>query len=56
MKNTGNIQFNKPVTLLVGENDTGKSTLLEGIAASAESILIDGESVESLAFEELKNK
>ncbi|WP_062104701.1 AAA family ATPase [Bacillus niameyensis] len=29
------IEFNKPVTIFVGENGTGKSTILEGIAASA---------------------
>src|SRR3954471_13693532 len=27
------IQFQKPITIIVGENGTGKSTLLEGIAA-----------------------
>ncbi len=27
--------FEKPITIIVGENGTGKSTLLEGIAAMA---------------------
>ncbi len=30
-----NIRFSSPVTLFVGENGTGKSTLLEGIAVAA---------------------
>lgn len=30
----GQLEFNKPVTFLVGENGTGKSTLLEGIAVA----------------------
>lgn len=30
----GGLAFEKPVTFLVGENGTGKSTLLEGIAAA----------------------
>lgn len=30
----GGLSFEKPVTFLVGENGTGKSTLLEGIAAA----------------------
>src|SRR5271170_3263912 len=29
------LAFDKPVTIIVGENGTGKSTLLEGIAALA---------------------
>lgn len=39
-------QFKKPVTVIVGENGTGKSTLLETIASNAESILISGEYIE----------
>lgn len=31
---SGGISFNKPVTLFVGENGTGKSTLLEAIAVN----------------------
>jgi predicted ATPase len=29
------LSFEKPITIIVGENGTGKSTLLEGIAALA---------------------
>ena len=29
------LRFDKPITIVVGENGTGKSTLLEGIAALA---------------------
>lgn len=35
------LYFKKPVTILVGENGTGKSTLLEAIADQAGSIRID---------------
>jgi len=31
-KNTGALQFSKPVTIFVGENGSGKSTLLESLA------------------------
>src|SRR5699024_3663882 len=31
IRNFDDIQFNNPVTILVGENGTGKSTLLESI-------------------------
>ena len=31
LNKAGSIKFEKPVTFLVGENGTGKSTLLEGI-------------------------
>ncbi|WP_227394517.1 AAA family ATPase [Jeotgalibacillus aurantiacus] len=34
------LTFSKPVTILVGENGTGKSTLLEGIAANIGSRLL----------------
>jgi predicted ATPase len=39
------LQFESPVTLLVGENGAGKSTLLEGIACAAEMITVGAESV-----------
>lgn len=39
--------FDCPVTILVGENGTGKSTLLEGIAAAVGSITVGNESVET---------
>ena len=29
------LSFTRPITIIVGENGTGKSTLLEGIAAMA---------------------
>jgi predicted ATPase len=34
IKNFRKISFNKPVTFIIGENGTGKSTLLEAIAVS----------------------
>ena len=34
VKNTNRIVFKKPVTFFVGENGTGKSTILEAIAVS----------------------
>ena len=36
IKNLKEIEFRTPVTILVGENGSGKSTILEGIAASIE--------------------
>jgi predicted ATPase len=39
------LEFRAPVTLFVGENGTGKSTLLEGIAAAVDAITVGGESV-----------
>ena len=38
--------FEKPVTILVGENGTGKSTLLESLAFDSDSILIGGENID----------
>lgn len=40
------LQLNCPVTILVGENGTGKSTLLEGIAAAVGSITVGNDSIE----------
>ncbi len=34
LKNQGNIEFSSPVTFFVGENGTGKSTLIEAIAVA----------------------
>lgn len=34
LRDVNEIRFSKPVTLLVGENGTGKSTLLEAIAVA----------------------
>ena len=39
------MDFAKPVTILVGENGTGKSTLLESLAAAIGSITVGNESV-----------
>src|SRR5699024_2813366 len=39
-------QFSKPVTMIIGENGTGKSTFLEAIASHVESISIRGESMD----------
>jgi predicted ATPase len=39
------IEFRSPVTFFVGENGTGKSTILEAIAAGAGSITVGGEDV-----------
>ena len=53
IRNLDDIRFNKPVTILVGENGTGKSTLLEGLASSYGSITIGGENVETELSREL---
>jgi len=39
------IRLEKPVTFFVGENGTGKSTLLEGIAAAVGSITVGSEDI-----------
>jgi predicted ATPase len=39
------LTFSEPVTLLVGENGTGKSTLLEALACAANSVSIGAESL-----------
>jgi len=39
------LSFRSPVTFFVGENGTGKSTLLEAIAAAARSITVGGEDI-----------
>ncbi|TMW70740.1 AAA family ATPase [Alteribacter natronophilus] len=43
----GTLRFEKPVTILVGDNGTGKTTLLEGIAVHTGSRLIGGENIDS---------
>lgn len=40
-------QFTAPVTFLVGENGSGKSTVLETIACAVESITVGTESVKT---------
>lgn len=41
------IRFTSPVTFLVGENGSGKSTVLEAIACAVESITVGAESVKT---------
>ena len=41
------LRFESPVTLLVGENGTGKSTLLEALACAAEMVVVGSESTRS---------
>ncbi|WP_059171844.1 AAA family ATPase [Bacillus sp. FJAT-27445] len=45
IKNFRELAFESQVTILVGENGTGKSTFLEAVAANSGSILIGGESM-----------
>ena len=45
VKSLREIQFTSPVTFFVGENGSGKSTILETIACAAESITVGSESV-----------
>jgi predicted ATPase len=40
------VEFNAPVTFLVGENGSGKSTLLEAVACAVGSITVGSEGVE----------
>ena len=47
IKNFDRLIFENAVTIFVGENGTGKSTLLEAIAAAAGSITVGAESVEA---------
>src|SRR5690625_3341615 len=53
LRGLSQIHFQKPVTIFVGENGTGKSTLLEAIAVHVGSILIGGEYKEAEIFDEL---
>jgi predicted ATPase len=45
IKSFDNVEFNAPMTFLVGENGTGKSTLLEAIAVGIGSVTIGGEDI-----------
>ena len=45
VQSLGEIQMTSPVTFFVGENGSGKSTVLEAIACAAESITVGSESV-----------
>ncbi len=44
LQNLKEIVFDSPVTLFVGENGSGKSTILEALACAAESIVVGSES------------
>lgn len=46
IKSLDELQLDCPVTILVGENGTGKSTLLEGIAVAVGSITVGSENIE----------
>jgi predicted ATPase len=46
IKQLGELRFETPVTIFIGENGTGKSTLLEGIAAAVHAITIGGDSMD----------
>ena len=41
-----NLDFQTPVTMLVGENGSGKSTFLEGIACAARLVTVGSASLE----------
>jgi len=47
VKSLREIQFTSPVTFFVGENGSGKSTVMEAIACAAESITVGSESVKT---------
>jgi len=42
MRDFNQLSFKKPITILVGENGSGKSTFLEGIAASSDLPIAGG--------------
>jgi predicted ATPase len=44
LKTCKELIFDKPVSLLVGENGTGKSTLLEALACAADMVVVGSES------------
>jgi predicted ATPase len=46
IRNAGKVNFTGAVTILVGENGTGKSTLLEALACAAEMITVGTDSVQ----------
>ena len=47
VKSLREIQFTAPVTFFVGENGSGKSTVMEAIACAVESITVGSESVKT---------
>lgn len=46
IKSFSSLEFKSSVTILVGENGTGKSTWLEGLAAAIGSVPVTGESID----------
>jgi predicted ATPase len=46
-RNLKEVRFESPVTLLVGENGSGKSTFLEGVACAADMVVVGSESTRS---------
>ena len=44
LKTFKELKFEKPITLLVGENGTGKSILLEALACAADMVVVGSES------------
>lgn len=48
------IQFTQPIAILVGDNGTGKSTILESIAAAGEMITIGGVEKQSVFAQTLQ--
>jgi predicted ATPase len=47
VRSLGGLQFASPVTFFVGENGSGKSTVLEALACAVESITVGAESVKT---------
>ena len=47
VKSLHSLEFSAPVTFLVGENGSGKSTVLEALACAIESITVGSESVKT---------
>ena len=45
LRSMGRLEFNAPVTFLVGENGSGKSSLLEALACAVGSVTVGAESV-----------
>jgi predicted ATPase len=50
------MEFHSPITFFVGENGSGKSTVLESIACAVESITVGSESVKTDRSLELVRK
>lgn len=46
VKSLSHMEFDSPVTIFVGENGTGKSTILEALAVATESIAVGGYDVD----------